>query len=120
MPANPHEMGLFLYPVFFALQLLTDHFVKLGGNRAAFGRLLLPAGKEKVRIHAGMRDFGGYGKMGKVSTQKGHMVLKRRKNSHCYFYLRPANYSRQSGGITTRNPWRRLPESQEGLRFLAA
>lgn len=42
----------------------------MGTNRAPFQQFFLPAGKEKARIHAGLRDFGSYEKMGKVSTVK--------------------------------------------------
>ncbi|MCC0762200.1 hypothetical protein IR151_04225 [Clostridioides sp. ES-S-0006-03] len=45
----------------------------MGTNRAPFQGILLPAGKEKARVHAGLRDFGGYGKMEKVSTVKDCM-----------------------------------------------
>lgn len=40
IPANPYEMGLFLYPAFFALQLPARYFCKLGGNWAGFCFLL--------------------------------------------------------------------------------
>lgn len=54
-------------------------FVKLGTNRAPFQQFLLPAGKEKPRNHAGLRDFGGYGKMEKVSIENS-------SHSACYKY----------------------------------
>ena len=46
-------------------QSFKSQFVQQGGNWAGFRKIHLPTGKEKTRIHAGLQDFGSYGKEGK-------------------------------------------------------